>query len=158
MTLCVSTYEIHSMLVACYGVSTWKWHCCQYIWNTQYARSMLWISTWRFYHVHFACYRYWFMIIEPDAYSMSQVLVHDDYIPNAQLHVTGVSTWWLYDLHSCMLRDWYNNIPNCDCEHGISYYSNYRSRLCFSDIHRFCMDLISSSFCWVICSLSFYLC
>ena len=32
------------------------------------------------------------MIIVPDAYSMLHVLVHDDYIPNAQLHVTVVST------------------------------------------------------------------
>ena len=56
------------------------------------------------------------------------------------------------------LRDWYNNIPNCDCEHGISYSSTYRSRLCFSDIDRFCMDCVSSRFCWVICSLSFYPC
>ena len=74
------------------------------------------------------------------------------------LHVTGVSTWWLYPLHNCMLRDWYNNIPNCDCEHGISYYSTYRSRLCFLDIDRSCMDFISSRLCWVICSLSFYPC
>ena len=39
------------------------------------------------------------MIIVPDAYSMLQVLVHDDYISNAELHLTGVSTWWLYHLH-----------------------------------------------------------
>ena len=32
------------------------------------------------------------MIIVPDAYCMLQVLVHDDYIPDAQVHVTGVST------------------------------------------------------------------
>ena len=81
--------------------------------------------------MHFACYSCWYMIIVPDAYSMLQVLVHDDYIPNVQLHVAGVSTWWLYHLHNCMLLDLYNNIPNCDCEHGISYYSTYRSRLCF---------------------------
>ena len=53
------------------------------------------------------------------------------------LHVSGVSTWWLY-LHNCMLWDWYNNIPNSDCEHGISYYSTYCSLLSFSDMDRFC--------------------
>ena len=63
-------------------------------------------------------------------------LVHDDCI-KCTVHVTDVSTWglytkcticmlqvstrWLYHLHNCKLRDWYNNIPNCDCEHGISY-------------------------------------
>ena len=119
---------------------------------------MLRISTWRFYHMHFACWSCWYMIIVPDAYSIFQVLVHDDYIPNAQLHVTCVNTCWLYHLHNCMLQDWYNNISNSDCEHGISYYSTYRSRLCFSDIDCFCMDFVSSRFCWVICSLSFYPC
>ena len=74
------------------------------------------------------------------------------------LHVTGVSTRWLYHLHNCKLRDWYNNIPTCDCEHGISYYSTYRPRLCLSDIDRFFMDFVSSRFCRVICSLSFYPC
>ena len=39
---------------------------------------MLLISTCRFYHVHFAYHRCWYMIIEPDAYSMLQVLAHDD--------------------------------------------------------------------------------
>ena len=87
------------------------------------------------------------------------------------LHVTGVSTWWLYHLwhfmlwvfvhddctilHNCMLWDCYNNIPTCDCEHGI-YYTTYRSRLCFSDIDHFCMDFVSARFCWVLCSLSFF--
>ena len=69
-----------------------------------------------------------------------QVLVHGNCIPNAL----------------CMLQDCCNNIPNCDCEHGISYYSTYRSWLYFSDIDCFGMDLVSSRFCWVICSLSFY--
>ena len=53
------------------------------------------------------------------------------------LHIT-VSTWWLYHLHNCMLWDWYNNVPNCDCEHGIWYYRTYHLRLGFSDIDRFC--------------------
>ena len=62
------------------------------------------------------------------------------------------------NLHNCMLWDWYNNIPNCDCEHGISYCSTYYLHLCFSEINRFCMDFVSSRFCWVICSLSAYQC
>ena len=28
----------------------------------------------------------------------------------------------MYHLHNSKLRDWYNNIPYCDCEHEISYY------------------------------------
>ena len=32
--------------------------------------------------------------------------------------------------------DCYNNIPNCDCEHGI-YYSTHSSWLCFSDFDCF---------------------
>ena len=56
----------------------------------------------------------------------------------------------VHQMLDCKLRDWYNNIPNCDGEHGISYYSTYHSRLCFSDSDRFCMDFISSRFCWVL--------
>ena len=74
------------------------------------------------------------------------------------LHVIGGSTWWLCPWHNWMLQDWCNNIPNCDCEQGISYYSTYHSRFCFSDINHFCTDFVSSRFCWVICSLSFYPC
>ena len=58
------------------------------------------------------------------------------------LHVT-VSTWRLY-LHNCMLWDCHNNIPNCDCEHGILYYRTHRSWLCFSDFDRFCWILFFS--------------
>ena len=47
------------------------------------------------------------------------------------LHVTGVSTRWWYYLHNYMLCHWYNNIPNCDCGHGISYYSIHSSWLFF---------------------------
>ena len=101
--------------------------------------------------VHDNCMKFTFHVI--GTWGMGIVYqMHD-------LHVTGVSTRWLYHcLHNWMLRDWYYNIPNSDCEHGISYYSTYHSRLCFSDIDRFCMDFVSSRLCWIICSLSFYPC
>ena len=38
-------------------------------------------------------------------------------------------------------------IPDCDCQHGISYYHIYRLRLCVSDMDRFC---------WVNFSLRFF--
>ena len=48
------------------------------------------------------------------------------------LHITGVSTIIIVPYA----------IPNCDCGQGISYYSTYFSRLCFSDIDRFCVNLV----------------
>ena len=53
-------------------------------------------------------------------------------------------------MHDCKLRDWYNNIPICDGEHGISYYITYRSQFCFSDSDHFCMYFISSLFYLVL--------
>ena len=76
-------------------------------------------------------------------------------VPYAFLHVTGlvhgnctrcifacyrVSTWELYQMHICKLQ-MINNIPNCDCRQGISFYSTYHSRLCFPDIDSFCWSL-----------------
>ena len=54
------------------------------------------------------------------------------------LHVTCVSTLWWYYLHNCMLWDWYTNIPDCDCEHGIWHYYIYLSWLGVSDNYHFC--------------------
>ena len=45
-------------------------------------------------------------------------------------------------LHNCILQDCYNNIPDCDGEHGISYYSTYHFATLLSDTNRFCMDFI----------------
>ena len=47
------------------------------------------------------------------------------------LHVTLVVTWRLYHLHNYKLQASYNTLPNCDCEHVVLHYQNYRSQLCF---------------------------
>ena len=48
------------------------------------------------------------------------------------------STWWIYS-HNCMLRDWCNNILNCDCEQKYHFIVlDYRSWFGFSDIDSFC--------------------
>ena len=37
----------------------------------------------------------------------------------------------VYHMHNFKLRAWHNTLPNHDCEHGVLYYRNYRSRICF---------------------------
>ena len=96
------------------------------------------------------------MIVYQTHNCMLQVLVHDDCIPNAQLHVTGLSTLWFYHLHFACYGIGTIIFLIVTVNKGLSYYSTYRSRLCFSNIDRFCMNFISSHFCWVICSSSFF--
>ena len=71
----------------------------------------------------------------PDAYCMLQVLVHEN-CTRSILHVTGVSTWELYQMHIvCYRRSLLLLIVAVDKKHYC--YSTYLSRLCFSDIDRF---------------------
>ena len=67
------------------------------------------------------------------------------------LHVTGRSTLCWYYLYSCMLWDWHN-ISDCDCQHGISYYPIYCSRLGVS-VWIVSAEFGSPRFCWVHFSL-----
>ena len=60
-------------------------------------------------------------------------LIHDDYICT----IAGYGTV-------------YNNIPNCDCEHGISYY------ITWLDFDRFCWIWLFSFNCrWFLCMSAF---
>ena len=87
-----------------------------------------------------ACYGIRTMVIAPDAYlhitGWYMVMVgqmHD-------LHVKNESTWGWYHLQDCMLWDWDNDIPNCDCKPGISYYSTFGSLLSFAVLFSFLLS------------------
>ena len=90
-------------------------------------------------------------------------MIHDNCIVYT-LHDAGIGTWGSYTKWMiCMLQVWVHYaciICTIAC-YGIgriifliviSFYSTYYSQLCFSEINRFCMDLVSSRLCWVICS------
>ena len=74
-------------------------------------------------------------------------LVHDDYWPNAQFACFRCEYMMVIPFAQLHVQDCYNNIPNCDFEHWIPYYSTHHSWLCFSDFDRFC---------WVNCCLCFF--
>ena len=69
-----------------------------------------------------------------------------DYDGRPNLHVKIVA-WCLYHLHNFKLRAWFNTLPNRDCKHGVLYYQNYRSLICFLTFF-FSIHLVSSPFCW----------
>ena len=89
----------------------------------------------------------------PDAYCMLQVLVHENctrYI----LHVTGVSTWELYQMQiACYRRSLLLLILTVDTKHFVIvlFYSDFVFQTSIVSA-----EFGSSHFCWVICSLGFF--